>query len=62
MTLLTIVDMAFFIHRFSATNAVVFAQYFLILCGLPVTSYGQTATAIGVNTVACIGQRSFLER
>ena len=40
----------------SAINAIVFAQYFLLLCGIPITSSSQTTTAIGAITAACLGR------
>ncbi|KZP17590.1 amino acid transporter [Athelia psychrophila] len=39
---------------FTATNSIIFAQYFLVICGWEVTSPHQTAVAIGVNTVVAI--------
>ncbi|KZP23797.1 amino acid transporter [Athelia psychrophila] len=37
---------------FSATNSIIFAQYFLTILDIPVTSHRQTVTALAVCTVA----------
>jgi hypothetical protein len=49
---------ALLLDRFSATNSIVFAQYFLIICEVPVTSNRQTCVALGVCTVAVAGKVS----
>jgi hypothetical protein len=37
-----------FASRFSASNAIVFAQYFLTAVEVPITAYTQTVTALAV--------------
>lgn len=49
-------DEILYIDSLSAINAIVFAQYFLLLFGIPITSSSQTTTAIGVMTLACLGR------